>query len=268
MSRIEEALTKAARQQAQLQPASGYAPETPMPQHILVDPDKYTNDKLVVIKSPESVEAEEFRKLKEALLNFIHVRGSFDNVFLITSPNQGEGKSLVAVNLAITLAQEYDHTVLLMDADLRKPTCHRYLELSPEIGLTECLQDGKDIGQALIKTGIGKLMLLPAGKALRNPLELFTSQAMNRLIQELKNRYRNRIILIDTPPVLMFAETRTLANLVDNALLVVREGTTSLDDVNETLSYLSNKVVGLVYNATHSTGKSQHYYYYYAQQEQ
>ncbi len=254
MSRIEEALGKAAQRHAGMPRPEArlfFRQEAtlPPPPHPL-DPDRLSEEKLVVLKAPASPEAEEFRKLKESLVKSIRSPEAFNNVVLVTSANHGEGKSLLTVNLAISLAQEYDHTVLIVDADLRAPACHRYLDVTPQRGLADCLLDGGDVGQALVNTGIGKLVLLPAGRTVKNPLELLSSNSMRRLIGEIKDRYRDRIILIDTPPVLLFAETRTLADVADGAVLVVREGKTSLEDIEESLALLNNKVLGLVYNAT------------------
>lgn len=272
MSRIEDALGKAAVRQAGA-PPMGFVVgrrEAPPMQPPSIDSSRLTNEKLVVLKTPASLEAEEFRKLKEALIKTIKVSQSFNNVILITSAHHSEGKSLVATNLAISLAQEYDYTVLLVDADLRLPTCDRYLDITAELGLSDCLMDGLDLGKALVNTGIGKLVLLPAGKKVKNPLELFSSSSMKRLITEIKERYSNRIVLIDTPPILMFAETRTLGDLADGALLVVREGETSLEDVQECISLLNNKILGLVYNATEYVQPSNHYinYHYSAYQQE
>jgi len=255
MSKIEEALEKAAQKQATLKQASQrsyYKAKTDtLPLPINVDPANFPEEKLVVLKTPSMPEAEEFRKLKEALLKTIQSQDSFNNVILISSAHKGEGKSLTTVNLAISLAQGYDHSVLIVDAELRMPTCHRYLNLTPKFGLSDYLNDTIDLSQAFIHTGIGKLVLLPAGNTVRDPLELLSSNAMRRLMEELKTRYPDRIILIDSPPTLLFAETRALANLADAAVLVVREGQTSLEDIQDDCQkYLNNKIIGIVYNAT------------------
>ena len=266
MSRIEEALAKAAQRQAIPAPSPGSTKSVPSRQSPPLDAGGITNEKLVVLKTPSSPEAEEFRKIKEALFKGTPDDGeTLDNVFLITSPGTGEGKSLVSVNLAISLAQEYDHTVLLIDADLRKPTCHKYLEIPSGPGLAECLTDGVDLGEVLIKTGLGNLTLLPAGKQVKNHLELFSSNNMRQLILEIKHRYHDRIVLIDTPPVLMFAETRTLASQVDAVIMVVREGGTSLEDVQESMDLLNNKVRGLVYNASEFVQHGHYSYYSYSE---
>lgn len=255
MSRIEDALSKATQRQSGISPPAAWSAyrqdNTALPPPTPVEPNRLSEEKLVVLKNPTSPEAEEFRKLKESLVKAITLPGAFNNIVLITSAHHGEGKSLITANLAISLAQEYDHTVMVVDADLRLPSCHRYLDIEPEKGLADCLTEGLDVGCALVKTDIPKLVLLPAGKKpAKNPLELLSSNAMRRLMTEMKQRYPDRILLVDTPPVLLFAETRTLSDLADGVVLVVREGECSLEDVRECTTLLNNKVLGLVYNAT------------------
>ncbi|WP_300156310.1 XrtA-associated tyrosine autokinase [Solidesulfovibrio sp.] len=255
MSRIEDALSKATQRQSGISPPAAWSSfrheNTTLPPPTPVEPGRLSEEKLVVLKNPASLEAEEFRKLKESLVKAITSPGTFNNIVLITSAHHGEGKSLITANLAISLAQEYDHTVMVVDADLRLPSCHRYLDVKPEKGLADCLAEGLDVGSALVKTGIPKLVLLPAGKkTVKNPLELLSSNSMRRLMTEMKQRYPDRILLVDTPPVLLFAETRALSDLADSVVLVVREGECSLEEVRECMTLLNNKVLGLVYNAT------------------
>ena len=203
---------------------------------------------LVTATDPHSPVAEEYRKLKSVLVSMTH-HDTFRNTLLVTSSVSGEGKSVTALNLAISMAQEFDHTVLLVDADLRKPSLHGYFGIEPEIGLADCLQDGVDLGDALIKTGIGKLTLLPSGKPVRNPAELFSAQRMKELVQEMKHRYPDRYIIIDTPPVLLFAETLSLSHLVDGVIFLVREGMATVQNINEALATLKGALVlGMVYN--------------------
>jgi Mrp family chromosome partitioning ATPase len=118
-----------------------------------------------------------------------------------------------------------------------------------------------DVGELLVKTQIGKLSVLPAGTPVANPVELFTSDTMRRLFMELKTRYNDRYIIIDTPPVLPFAETRSIAGIADWTLLVVREGQPSLAQIQEAVEALDNKVLGVVYNAAQSNSGSSYYYY-------
>jgi len=215
---------------------------------------------MVVINAPLSPMAEEYRKLKEALVKMTK-RERFDNLIAVTSATVGEGKSVTAVNLAACLAREYDHTVLLIDADLRRPTVHKYLQLGSHKGLSNCLREGLDVGELMLKTDIGKLSVLPAGTPISNPVELFSSETMRNLFREMKTRYSDRYIIIDTPPVLPFAETRSIASIVDGVLLVVKEGQPSLDQIQDTIDALENKVLGIVYNGAHLENRSSYYYY-------
>jgi exopolysaccharide/PEP-CTERM locus tyrosine autokinase len=192
-------------------------------------------------------------------------KDQFKNVIMVTSSVGCEGKSLTALNLAITLAQEFDHTVLLIDADLRKPSIQEYLGMEPGKGLSDYLAEDAVLSEMLIKIGIGRLTLLPAGTPSRNPVELFSSQKMKDFIVEIKKRYPDRFIIIDTPPVLPFAETRLLGALVDGIVFVVREGQASLENITESINVLGkSKLVGAVYNdATNQSLKERYHDHYY-----
>jgi len=221
---------------------------------------RLSEETMVVINEPLSPMAEEYRKLKEAVVKMTK-RERFDNLIAVTSATVGEGKSMTSVNLAACLAGEYDHTVLLIDADLRRPTVHRYLQLGSRKGLSDCLREGLDVGELLVKTDIGKLSVLPAGTPIANPVELFSSETMRNLFREMKTRYSDRYIIIDTPPVLPFAETRSIARLADGVILVVREGQPSLDQIEEALQALDTKMLGIVYNGAQVQQRSSYYYY-------
>ncbi|KAF5055297.1 Iron-sulfur cluster carrier protein [anaerobic digester metagenome] len=273
MSRIEEALAKAAGMKPATQvlrtASSGYPgvpgngngqARSPMPEAVHASGLRLPEETMVVINEPLSPMAEEFRKLKEALVKMTK-RERFDNLIAVTSATAGEGKSVTSINLAASLAGEYDHTVLLIDADLRRPSVHKYLGLKSGKGLSDCLREGLDVGELLVKTQIGKLSVLPAGTPVANPVELFSSDTMRRLFLEMKSRYNDRYIIIDTPPVLPFAETRSIAGIADWTLLVVREGQPSLAQIQEAVEALDNKVLGVVYNAAQSHAGSSYYYY-------
>jgi protein-tyrosine kinase len=149
------------------------------------------------------------------------------NTIMVTSTESNEGKSLTAVNLALVMAQEYNHTVLLVDADLRKPSLHTYLGLEPSQGLSDCLTNGIDLSQTLTKSGIPRLTLLSAGKKTNKPAELLSSNKMKALVNELKYRYPDRYIIIDTPPTMLFSETHVISSYVDGVLFIVKEGVAS-----------------------------------------
>ncbi len=268
MSRIEEALAKAAGMhvggagpsEPHKRPLPGLA-RMPLPEDGVRDQGaRLPEETLVVINDPLSPMAEEFRKLKEAVVKMTK-RERFDNLIAVTSSIMHEGKSMTAINLALSLASEYDHTVLLVDADLRRPSIHKYLNLGHGKGLSDCLREGLDLGDVLVKTDYGKLSVLPGGTPVSNPVELFSSDAVRQMFREMKGRYADRYIIIDTPPVLPFAEARSIAGIADGVILVVKEGQPSLGQIEETLQALDDKVLGIVYNAARVQSKSSYYYY-------
>jgi receptor protein-tyrosine kinase/non-specific protein-tyrosine kinase len=264
MSRIEKALEKATRLRNKT--SSGAVSETLAVREDTLDVTKVSSY-IITLTDPTSPISEEYRKLKSMVVRLTKQEG-FKNTIMVTSTLSKEGKSITAINLAITLSQEYDYTVLLIDADLRDPSLHRYLNLTPEAGLTDCLVDGLDISRALLKPGIGKLSFLPSGKKVKNPVELLASQRMKELIDEIKHRYSDRYIIIDTPPTLPFAETRSISALVDGIVFVVKEGVASLQNISDALEILKDhNILGIVYNdvGIESLEGRYHYYYPYSQ---
>ena len=267
MSRIEDALAKAAGLNSSSAKGGGKkkkhsnaADRPPLKEREEGRSIRLPEETMVVVNEPFSPMAEEFRKLKEALVKM--TKGErFDNLIAVTSATVGEGKSMTAINLAATLAREFDHTALLVDADLRRPSVHKYLNLGSHKGLSDCLREGLDVGDLLVRTDLGKLTVLPAGTPVPNPVEFFTSDTMRRIFLELKNRYPDRYIIIDTPPVLPFAESRSIASIADGVVLVVKEGQPTLDQIQEAIEALENKVLGIVYNGAHLQDRSSYYYY-------
>ncbi|KPK36682.1 MAG: hypothetical protein AMK70_01410 [Nitrospira bacterium SG8_35_1] len=244
MSKIEEALEKANKLRA-----SNVRKKT-QSLNIFerVEPREVENDYLVSLNEPNSPVAEEFRKLKSMLLRI--TKKDFLNTVMITSSISGEGKTITAINLAVTIAQEIDHSILLIDADLRRPMIHNYLGMNPKYGLSDYLLKDIDISEILVKTGIGKMVLLPAGKTVPNPQELLSSVKMEYLIKELKQRYMDRYIIIDTPPILSFAEAISIGHCVDGVIYVVKEGQTQRKAVQNGLHLLKDiNVFGVIFNA-------------------
>ena len=265
MSRIEKALEKA----AQIREPEGVRGngEPPVSARREIpgenDPVTYRTDNpfLVTVRDPRSPVAEEYRKLKTMVLKL--TKKDFRNMLAVTSPLGGEGKSITSVNLAVMLAQEYGQTVLLIDADLRKPSLGRYLGIETEFGLGDCLADKVDAGKAMVKTGIPKLSFLSSGRGVPNPAELLSSYRMKEFIAELKNRYRERYVIIDTPPLLPFAETHSLALLVDGVIFVVKEGVATVKGIADAFEMLKGtNVLGVVYNDTKEAGRDSRYRYY------
>lgn len=251
MSRIEKALEKAAQLRnvttastAQITRDADYSSRAVSRELDIIS----GNSLLKTISEPLSPVSEQYRKLKTNLVKLTK-KDEFHNVLMVTSTLPREGKSLTALNLAISLAQEFDHTVLLIDADLRNPSIHKYLEFEPTSGLSDCLLNGTDIGEAIIRTGIGKLSVIPAGKVMPNPLELISSRKMQDLVKEMKHRYHDRYLIFDTPPVLPFAETRALGRLVDGIIFVIKEGEASQESIREAMDAMKGcRILGVVFN--------------------
>jgi capsular exopolysaccharide synthesis family protein len=172
------------------------------------------------------------------------------NVLGVTSPGHGEGKTLTAVNLAVSLAMETAQTVLLVDANLRNPSVHDVFGLDDCSGLTEYLLDNELLEDLLVHPGIGRFVLLPGGRAISNSTEILTSPKMLALVEELKHRYPARIVIFDLPPLLHTADVIAFSPYTDALLLVVEEGKTTAEEVQRALSLVKNSrpVLGTVLN--------------------
>jgi protein-tyrosine kinase len=172
------------------------------------------------------------------------------NVLGVTSPGHGEGKTLTAVNLAVSLAMETAQTVLLVDANLRNPSVHEVFGLDDYPGLTEYLLDNELLEDLLVHPGIGRFVLLPGGRAISNSTEILTSPKMLALVEEVKHRYPARIVIFDLPPLLHTADVIAFSPYTDALLLVVEEGKTTAEEVQRALSLVKNSrpVLGTVLN--------------------
>lgn len=168
----------------------------------------------------------------------------------VTSTREGEGKTVTATNLAISLAMEATQTVLLIDANLCAPGLHRLFGLGDCPGLTEYLIDEVSLEDLLIHPGMGRLVLLPGGRPMRRSTEALTSPRMKALVAEVKHRYPARIVVIDLPPLLASADVLAFAPSLDALLLVACEGKTKRCDVEESISLVEATVpiIGTVLN--------------------
>ena len=202
---------------------------------------------LVALLKPQSFEAEAFKMLRTNLL--FPVSGKVPRSIIVTSAVPSEGKSFVAANLAVSIAQSIQEHVLLIDCDMRKPTIHRQFGFDDGPGLSEHLSKGTSLPSLLLNTKISKLSILPAGKPPQNPSELLSSRQMSSLLQEVKNRYSDRYIVIDTPPPKLTAETSAISRLVDGALLIIESRTTPRKMVSDLIEILGKeKVLGVIFN--------------------
>lgn len=218
---------------------------------------------LVCITEPHSPAAEQYKKLRIRLLNA--TKNNFLNTIMITSSDIGEGKSITAINLAAAMANVIDHTVLLVDADLRNPYIHKYLGIEPEYGLSDYLSGKAALADILIKTGIGKLVLLPAGNPTENPAELLSSDKMKMLVHEMKLRYKDRYIIFDSSPLLVIADSLSLSSFMDGIVFVIQAERTSEKIAAQALSLINgSNILGIVFNNMQQYAAKSLYPYYYS----
>ena len=213
---------------------------------------------------------QEFRLVKRRLLDnaFGRLRPVVDNgrLIMVTSSLPGEGKTFSSINLAISIAIGGEHPVLLVDADIARPSVSNTLELDipDEIGLADYLDDPSiPVTELLRPTSLPGLTLLPAGHLKHRPVDLLASGNMARLVEELRTLLPHHVIVFDSPPLLPVTETRSLSALVGQVMLVVAAGETPRSAVNESLLQLENcEAVGLLFNKAPVQPKAPAYYGY------
>ncbi len=186
--------------------------------------------------------AREFRSIKRPLIANVGTETSAgSNVIAVTSAVQGEGKTFCAINLALSMAAEVDKTVLLVDADVLKPAVSARLGIDARVGLLDVLADSAiDLADVLLKTNVPKLTVLPAGAPRTESAELLAGGHMRQLFDELSRRYHDRIIVVDSPPLLPTSEARTLAERAGQVLVIVDAGSTSQALVGQAFAALEN----------------------------
>jgi protein-tyrosine kinase len=228
-----------------------------------VDRDHLRRQSIITPDGERTPSAESFRRVKRQILaNVAKSKGDAPaNLVLVTSALAGEGKTFCAINLAISIALEMDRTVLLVDADVAKPSVPQALGLKAAQGLMDVVVDRRiDLAEVLWKTDIGKLTLLPAGTALQHATELLASDAMRELLQEMAERYHDRIIIFDSPPLLAASEAGVLASQMGQIVVGVEAGKTSEADLKAALGRIeSSNDAGLLLNKIEGPGQGYHY---------
>ncbi len=209
--------------------------------------DTVLDTKLVSFFQPGSIVAEQFRKLRTYLFN--PTQQNQPKTILVTSAFSGEGKSLIAINLAISIAIELHSHALLIDCDLRNPTLSRWFGLQEAKGLSDYLLGQAELPELMVKTQVDKLSLLCGGSSQENPVELIGSKRMAALVNELKSRYDDRYIILDSSPILATTEPNVLDKIIDGILFVIRAGETPRESVQQAIKLLkSEKIMGVVLN--------------------
>lgn len=261
MSEIFEALKKLEKEKQQ-EPGRDSSAAT--------SEDKVLDSKIVSFFEPSSMVAEQFRRLRTYIIK--PGRDDSKKTILVTSALAGEGKSLVAINLAITIAVELQSNALLVDCDLRNPSISRLFGFQEKKGLSNYLLGEAELPDLLVKTPVDKLSILPGGTLQDNPVELIGSKKMKFLVDDLKTRYDDRYIILDSSPILATTEPSVLNEMVDGILLVIKSGDTPRESVQLALTLLDKKkIMGVVLNhlelktkalLRRSFGTHQYYYNY------
>ena len=222
----------------------------------------------VTPEMPRTRIADEFRVLKRPLIaNMSSKRAvpiKHGNLVMVTSAVPGEGKTFSAVNLAMSLAMELDRTVLLVDADVARPSLPGILDFGARKGVLDALEDRTtDIGNYLLRTNVEKLTILPSGTPNTHATELLASATMSQLLDDLSVRYADRIIVFDSPPLLVTTEARVLATQMGQIVFVVHAESTLQNDVKRALAMIEScPVKMLVLNQVRSVGQGSYGYGY------
>lgn len=240
---------------------------------IEIDLDRLKTRGFVTPDAPKSQIADEFRVIKRPIIHNARRTGDTairnGNLVMVTSALPGEGKTFTAVNLALSVAMELDTTVLLVDGDVAHPELPRVLGTPGSPGLLELLTtDDLDVSDAILRTNVENLSVLPAGAHHRRATELLASEQMAIVLHELATRYPDRIVIFDSPPLLPTTEARALASHMGQIVMVVAADSTRQHAVNLALATIENcPIVLMMLNKADKTDVGT-YYGYYADEEQ
>ncbi|NGZ87091.1 XrtA-associated tyrosine autokinase [Duganella aceris] len=239
------------------------------PRHVEINLPRLHQMGMVTQDGGRTAVAEDFRTIKRPLLR--SARGEHEgppirhgNLIVVTSATAGEGKTYCAVNLAMSIAMEMDITVLLVDADVARPSLLKVLGLPPEPGLMEVLLGERaELADLILKTNVRTLSILPSGRSHKHATELLASRNMSRLLTEIAERYADRIVIFDSPPLLLTTEASVLAAQMGQILMVVEAETTTQHAVKEALRRIEHcPHVSLIYNKSKAFPGGEYYGYY------
>jgi len=204
----------------------------------------------ILLAGADDITANAYKRLRVQVLQLLRKHGY--NSVAVVSPSSEDGRTLTAINLAITVAEDPSHTALLVDMDLRQPSVHRLFGLEPRLGVGDCLRRAAEVGDTLLRPeSFPNLALLPGTTAQRQPSELLAGESAKDLSAELRTRYANRIVIYDLPPLLGTADVLAFLPCVQAVLLVACESHTRRDDIAESLTLLRGvPLVGTVLNGS------------------
>lgn len=262
---LERVAQKTVAREAASRPPSA---ETPAQRHDF-SLAKLKNQNILTPQAEHSNLAEEFRMIKRPLLdnafgqNGIKVKNG--NLIMVTSSLPGEGKTFCSINLAMSIAMEMGRTVLLVDADAPNPRLLKTLGIPYELGLLDLLQDDKlQLSDVIIRTNIESLSILPVGRHNRQATELLASDAMSALLDDMAQRYSDRIILFDSPPLLVTSEASVLASHMGQIVMVVEAEKTPQPAVRQALTLIEDcELTWVLLNKTRNLAGVDYYGYGY-----
>jgi len=238
------------------------------PQHVNINLTQLAMRGYVTPEAATSQIADEFRVIKRPIIRNAMGQAGADgkirNLVMVTSALPAEGKTFTALNLAMSVAMEFDSTVLLVDGDVAHPSLPGLLGVPNSPGLLDLLtRDDLDVSDVLIRTNVEKLTVMPAGSRQRRATELLASEQMVNLLRELASRYSDRIVIFDSPPLLATTEARVLATHMDQIIMVVAADTTTQHTLSQALATIENcEIVLMMLNKASSTDVGAYYGYY------
>jgi capsular exopolysaccharide synthesis family protein len=213
-----------------------------------------------MLTDPYAQECEQYRTLRTEIFHATAKKQL--QVMTVTSALAGEGKTSTVLNLALAIAQSKEKRVLVLDGDLRRPTVASFLGLRPKVGLVEILNGESETFGSLFCLDRHELYVLPVSRESNNPTELLSSERFREMLTELRGYFD--YILVDSPPVMPFADSRLLANYADAVILVVRAGLASYETVEKAIGSLpQGRVLGVVLNGAEHIKEAGYYDYYY-----
>lgn len=209
--------------------------------------DEVLEQNRIIAHRTRDARADKFRILRTQVLQKMQAQGL--KTLGITSPNYGDGKTTIALNLALSIAHDVNQTVLLVDLDLRKPSIAQYLGLKPSLGLSDHFMQDSPIADCLMRLSFQRLSVLPAGRMLEHSSEVLGSPKIAALAEELRTRYPDRLIIYDLPPILAQDDPMVFLPHIDGLLMVVNEGRTRTPDLKAALRLLPEaNILGSVLN--------------------
>ncbi len=272
MERIKKALEKASQQREDALGSQILKPERASEfTQAKIDDIKYQQTKSVTVTdatlkhnrvvaaSLDDSHADIFKILRTKIIQ--RMRANNWSVLAVTSPTAGAGKSFMSSNIAVSMAMDANYSVLLADLDLRRPSIHKYFGLEAGLGIRDYFEGGKSISELLIHPEIDSLVILPAGKPIRRSSELLSTPKMQALASEFKDRYHNRIVIIDLPPLLHTDDAMMFMPNVNACVLVVAEGENSEDEIKRSIQMIDEtKFMGCILNKSTDVQTEKYYY--------